>query len=495
MKPSNFVAIVEALAVRHGWLDRRAYLVRGTASAYESYTFAEVFAATKGTAAALAARGVRPGDRVLLALPDSMDFVRTFLATLHLGAIAVPVNPALPSQDLRDLSARTDPVVAVGGPALAAAVRPGDVHGDPSDAPPPAEGGPAYALFTSGTTGAPKLCFHSHADPLVFDEAFGKPVLELTPGTVTLSVSKAFFAYGLGNSLFYPLLNGATAVLEPAQPTPELVLAAIRRFSVEVLFAVPSFYSRLLADPAADALREVRLAVCAGEVLPRVVEEGMAALDGPVLLNGIGSTEVGQAFTSNSVAAHKPGTVGRVLPPYRIRVVDRTGRDVPAGVEGELLVQGPTVASGRASATDQPRPAAEWLRTGDAAVLDADGFLRIAGRLDDLEIISGVNVHPTEVEELLIKHPEIAEAAVCGVPDRHGVSRLVAYVVPHPGHDDRLKPRLIAALRGKVAPQKIPGDVVIVPALPRTPTGKLRRRALRAAGADYEATGIWQVSE
>jgi fatty acid CoA ligase FadD22 len=308
-------------------------------------------------------------------------------------------------------------------------------------------------------------------------------------------VSKCFFAYGLGNSVLYPLLNGSTAVLEPAQPTEESILAAVNRFGVDVVFAVPSVYSRLLAHPAVGALRAVRIAMCGGEVLPKAVEDGVAALNGPVLLNAIGSTEVGQTFASNTVDAHRVGTVGRALPPYQLRVVDHAGHDVPAGTEGRLLVRGPSVSQGCASAQQRrPRHADEWHPTGDAATLDQDGFLRIAGRLDDLEIIGGVNVHPAEIEELIVNQPHVSDVAVCAVADVHGVSRLVAYVVPKPdGDDDSLKSELIARLRGKIAAQKIPHTVVFVPELPRTPSGKLRRRALREAGAAFQATGSWQV--
>jgi fatty acid CoA ligase FadD22 len=303
------------------------------------------------------------------------------------------------------------------------------------------------------------------------------------------------FAYGFGNSLLYPLLNGATAVLIPGQPKPETVFDAVERHGVRVLFAVPSFYGRLLTHPSADVLRKVDKAVCAGEVLPNPVEDGMAALDGPVLLNGIGSTEVGQTFASNAVGALRQGTVGKVLPPYEVRVVDESGVDVPAGTEGALVVRGPSVATGCASAGERqsPQPGA-WHPTGDAATLDCDGYLHIAGRTDDLEIVAGVNVHPAEIEQLFVKHSAVTDAAVCATPDPDGVARLVAYLVLADGADghDQLPARLVARLRGKLAPHKIPRTVVFVPELPRTYTGKLRRRALRAAAAAHQSTGSWK---
>jgi acyl-coenzyme A synthetase/AMP-(fatty) acid ligase len=354
----------------------------------------------------------------------------------------------------------------------------------------------AYALFTSGTTGEPRLCFHAHADSLVYDHTFGKAALALRPGDVTLSVSKTHFAYGLGNSVFYPLLSGATAILEPAAPTADGVLASVTRFGVDVLFAVPSFYARLLAHPEAEALSSVAIAVCAGEVLPRSVEERVDALDGPILLNGIGSTEMGQTFASNVPGSRRFGTVGRALPPYRIRVVDGAGDDLAPGCEGRLIVRGTTLAFPCASAHEyRAAPTGLWYPTGDLAALDDDGYLRIPGRLDDVEIVGGINVHPSEIEDLFSRHAMVRDVAVCATRDSRGVSRLVAYVVPADDSGDRrtLEADLLASARGRMAPYKIPRGIVFVPELPRTFTGKLRRRALREAAARYEKTNSWQV--
>jgi fatty acid CoA ligase FadD22 len=497
----NLVTTLERRAIDRGWLGNVAFLVGD-----DRHSYADVYEGARAAADFLHTADVGQGDRVLLALPDGFDLVRVLLGVLRVGAVAVPVNPMLPVEELRGMLDRTDAAAVVCGAALAttfagAHLLAPDLIPPTADGPaaPPAtvaDGDPAYALFTSGTTGEPKLCFHTHADGLVYDEAFGRPVLGIGPGDVTLSVSKVSFAYGFGNSLLYPLLNGATAVLVPGQPKPETVFTAIERHGVQVLYAVPSFYGRLLAHPSAELLHKVGKAVCAGEVLPKPVEEAMAALDGPVLLNGIGSTEVGQTFASNAVGALRPGTVGKALPPYEVRVVDESGVDVAAGTEGALLVRGPSVATGCATAGERqpPRPGA-WHPTGDAATLDGDGFLHIAGRTDDLEIVAGVNVHPAEIEELFVTQPAVTDAAVCATADSDGVSRLVAYLVlaDDVADDGQLPARLVARLRGKLAPHKIPRTVVIVPELPRTYTGKLRRRALRAAAATHQSTGAWEV--
>ncbi len=499
----NLGAALEAMAAENGWLGERAYLVGD-----QVYTYAAVYEGARALAGVLLAHGVQPGHRVLIALPDSIEVVWSFLGTLKAGAVAVMANPRLPAHELRAACGRTDPAVIVCDPSIAEAFDGGTVltadrmvsEGEnawPATAAICAPSGLAYALFTSGTTGEAKLCFHTHSDALVYHRAFGKPVLGLAPGDVTFSVSKSYFAYGLGNSVLFPLLSGATAVLEPEVPTADRILELTARLGVGTLFSVPSNYARLLAHPQASVLGAVGVAVCAGEVLPRAVEDRVLALDGPILLNGIGSTEVGQTFASNTMAERRAGTVGRVLHPYRVRVADDAGADLPAGTRGRLLVRGPTLALGCAAANRYlPAPAGLWYPTGDLAVRDEEDYLSIIGRLDDIEIVGGINVHPTEIEELLAGHPLVLDAAVCATVDPQGASRLVAYVVAadHAVDQAAIADDLIAGLRGQVVPYKLPRGVVFVPELPRTFTGKLRRNALRQSAVRHSETGVWPVS-
>jgi 4-hydroxybenzoate adenylyltransferase len=500
----NLAVTLERLAWQRGWAANPAYLVDD-----QHYSYAEVYRGAWATAGVLAAEGVGPGDRVLIVLPDGIDFVWSFLATVYLGAVAVLANPRLPAHELAAAAERTDPALVVGDAVTLAAFEPlpvldparmargwGRAPAVAAHASSPSD--PAYALFTSGTTGEPKLCFHSHADALVYQDAFGGPALALRPGDVTLSVSKAYFAYGLGNSLFYPLASGAAAVLEPAPPAAGAVLASIARFGVSVLFAVPSFYARLLAHPQVEWLASVGIAVCAGEVLPGAVEQRMDALGGPVLLNGIGSTEVGQTFASSTRGARRPGSVGRALPPYQVKVVNEAGECVPAGTEGRLMVAGPTIALPcRTAAGYRAASPGAWHSTGDLATLDGEGFLYVSGRHDDIQIVGGINVHPAEIEDVLASHPLVRDVAVCATTDPRGVSRLVAYVVAAPGGADTLalEADLLVRARDRLAAFKVPRGVVFVPELPRTFTGKLRRRLLKDAAARYEATRSWQLHE
>ena len=500
----NLAIICEETAQAGGWSGNTAFIMGETA-----FTYADVYAGMRKTAAGLAALGVRPGDRVLCALSDGIGVVVSLLGTWYLGAVAVLANPRLHSTELALAASRCDPALVVCEGGLAEVfddTRTADsarleIEGRKAalvDAQPVAATDPAYALFSSGTTGQPRLCFHSHRDPLVHQRAFGRPVLGLRPGDVTLSVSKTYFAYGLGNSVFYPLLSGATAVLISEAPGAGLIADHLRRRTVRALFAVPSFYATMLSDAKADSLADVGLAVCAGEVLPRAVEERLEALDGPTVLNGIGTTEVGQTFASNAPHSKRRGTVGRALPPYRVRIAGMDGGEAKPGAEGRLFVSGSTLALPCPDAHSfRPALNGHWYETGDIAMRDDEGFLTVLGRHDDIEIVGGINVQPTEIEDLVRAHPDVADAAVCSVPDERGVSRLIAYVVPSRQAAERgtLEADLLTAARATLAPYKVPRDVVLVPELPRTPNGKLRRSQLRKKAAEYELRGIWHAAD
>ena len=500
----NLAAVLEARARSEGWAARPALIVDG-----RPYSHDEVHDGAARAASLLAGRGVRRGDAVLLALPDGVELAWAFLAAVRLGALAVPVNPDLPVADHRVLAADCGATLAVCPEELAerfagsggAAGRNGcrvidaaTLAGAPADHQPhpaaPVDGqDSAYAQYTSGTTGAPRAAVHRHADPPVYGAAFAGPALRLSHDDVLLSVSKMYFAYGLGNSLFFPLLTGASAVLHPRRPRPDDVVALIRSHQVTALFAVPTFYANLLrAEPAEASFTSVRVAVSAGERLPSGVAEPSAALLGCPLLDSLGSTEVGQAFVGGALDGSRPGTLGRALPPYEVAVRDDHGADVPAGAVGMLWVRGPTVLLrylGQPEATAAALDGS-WLRTGDLASVDADGFVSHHGRADDMEMVGGITVAPQEVEELLSLHPAVSEVAVAAVEDPSGASRLHAFVVPAPDAPvgEQLGRELTEMARSRLAAYKVPRSVIFLEALPRTATGKLRRFVLRAgAGA------------
>lgn len=513
---ANLAVHLSELARSSGWWDRPAIL-----SGAAGWTHGEVHAGAAATAALLADDGVEPGDRVLIALDDGPWFVLAVLGAMHRGAIAVPVNPGLSPAEHAWLVQDAEPAVVVaepeaGGGLLALAggdgarsgwalLGPEEVAGalsSPRSVEPVAVGPetPAYAQYTSGTTGRPKAALHRHRDPRCYYEAMGVAALGLVPQDVLLSVSKAYFAYGLGNSVFFPLFSGAAAVLDAGRPTPAGVSELASEHRPSLLFAVPSFYALLVARGERSAFGSLRGAVSAGETLsPALLERATAWLRCPVL-DGLGSTEVGQTFVSNTFERHRPGTVGVPLPGYEVSVRveegPRAGREVDRGETGSLWVRGDSVLIGY-----RGRPAETaavlrdgWLCTGDRASIDEDGFVHHAGRSDDMEMVGGITVSPLEVEAVMGAHPAVAEVAVAAVADEEGATRLRAFVVPAPGEVSEgrdwrpdLEQALLELVRASHAPYKVPRSVRFVEALPRTPTGKLQRFALRAGWPDAGA--------
>ncbi|MEU4703994.1 class I adenylate-forming enzyme family protein [Nonomuraea dietziae] len=487
----NLAEHLARTAREQGWLERPAYLADGAVHRY-----ADVFAGADRMAANLSASGVRRGERVLASLPDGMDLIWTILGTLRLGAIVALVNTDLHPDELRQTAELAGARLTVADPRVAdvfdgPTVTPAMIRAEQDQAavPPAADCArdtPGIALLTSGTTtGRPRLCFHTHGDPHVFDSAFGR-VLDLRPGDVSLSVSRMYFSYGLGNTLFYPLLSGSAAVLTPRRPTPAEALAAIRDLGVTVFYAQPSFYARLLAEPDLSPLAGLRLAVTAGEVLAPALEGALREVLGGRLLNVLGTTEVGQVFAASPPSETREGTVGRALPPFRIQLVDDEGEPVPSGAEGNLQVAGPTIAPGIGSPAESPRHGeSSWWPTGDTATMDDDGYLRVLGRADDIEIVGGQNVHPAEIEDVLARHPLVLEAAVCSTRAQDGTSKLLAFLIAKGDESDHatIRGELADAAKKQLTWYKVPSEIVFVTELPRTSTGKLSRRDLRARAA------------
>jgi 4-hydroxybenzoate adenylyltransferase len=458
------------------------------------YTFAEVYQGARTASAVLAAHGIRAGDPLLLVLPDGIDLVRIFLGALRLGAIPVTGNYEQHAAELGRAAQIIGPRAVIstdGRPAgwPGRVIAAGEFRcGDGQLPVPPAAwcdaDTPAYGLLTSGTTGEPRLCVHTHADPPVYHASFSRAVLGLSPPDISYSVSRMYFSYGLCNSVFYPQLSGSTAVLTASRPEPAEALATIERHRVSVFYAQPSFYARLLAAGGAEVLARLRLAVVAGEPLPTPLEADLRRVLGGRLINILGATEVGNAFACALPGRARPGWIGPALPPYQVRVVDVSGAPVPPHAEGQLEVRGPTVSPGVARLGEQRRHGGGfWWRTGDTALTDEQGIVKVLGRADDIEVIGGVNVHPAETEEVLVRHPLILEAAVCAVRDGVQPTRLRAVVVLASQAADRaaVPGELLAVARQELTWYKVPCEVVFTDKLPRTPTGKLDRRRLRRA--------------
>ena len=486
-----------------------------------SLTYADLADEVARTAGALAALGVRPEERIMLLMLDGPSMLAGILGAMRMGAVAVPVSTMLTGVELggllTDCRAR---VLLLSGELAAAAAEAvsasaevthvvvedaagGDAPGfvSPRDGVqvlswtdfragadavpqyPTWEDSPALWLYTSGTTGKPKAAMHRHVSIKYVDQLYGQGVLGVTVEDRCLSVAKLFFAYGIGNSAFFPLAIGATTVLEPGRPTPAGIAKQVMAQRPTLFFGVPTFYAALLgSDIADDTFASVRQAVSAGEALPAELFRRFQDRFGVEILDGIGSTEALHIFLSNRAGAVVPGTSGTPVPGYDIALRDdATGELVPDGEAGSLHLRGPSLATGYWCRTETTRAVfqGEWLRTGDTYVKEPDsGAYRCLGRSDDMIKAGGIWVSPTEVEARLLEHPSIAEVAVVGVADTDGLDKPIAYVVAAAGQT--VDPaELDAFCRDGLAAFKRPRKVLVVTEIPKTATGKLKRYLLR----------------
>ena len=465
-------------------------------------TYAQLHDRVRRAAGGLRRAGVQPEHRVVMVMADSPDFVTTFLAALRIGAVPVPVSTMMRPDGLaallRDSRARylaftadfADIAVAAAAksPELAAVFGPSDdlTAGDPDDdVYPTTEDSPAFWLYTSGTTGTPKGAMHRHGSIRVVCETYGQQVLGIRPEDRCLSAAKAFFAYGLGNSLLFPLSVGAAAILEPAPSKPDSLAERARDYAATLFFGGPTFFAAMLrADLPADALPHVRLAASAGEALPAALYERWTAHFGVDVIDGLGMTEMLHIFLSNQPGSVRAGTTGVAVPGYDLRILDDQGQPVPTGVPGTLFVRGESAATGYWSRYAASRQVfqGEWLRTGDTYLCDADGYYTCLGRLDDVLKVSGMWVAPSEVENRLIEHESVAQAVVVAAPDNEGLDKPVAFIMLRPGHTGD-EAALVEFCRAGIESYKRPRKVVFVDAFPTTATGKVRRVELRAMAA------------
>jgi benzoate-CoA ligase len=482
-----------------------------------SHTYAELADEVRRVAGGLVAIGVRPEERVLLSMVDDVELATGILAAMYIGAVAVPCSTMLTGPELAKLVvdsrarvllgssefAAAVAVAAQGAPDLRHVVLTGDtapsvagVEGLTWDAlraaePQPAayptwDESPALWLYTSGTTGTPKGAMHRHVDIRFVCETYAADVLHIGPDDVCLSGAKLFFAYGIGNSLFFPLAVGASAVLEPARPDPTRFGELTRDHGVTLFYGGPSFWGPLMAaDLPPEWFATVRNGVSAGEALPPRMFHGVRDQYGFEILDGIGSTEALHIFISNVAGAVVPGSSGFPVPGYRVEL-RRTDGSVIEGPDepGMLFVAGESICTGYWCRTAVNRLVfqGEWMRTGDTYVRGADGSYTCLGRSDDVLKVGGIWVSPAEVEGRLMEHPGLAEAVVVGVPDADGLDKPVAYVVPKPGVTVDAE-EVIAFCRAGLASFKRPRSVVEVSELPRTATGKIQRFRLREQAA------------
>ncbi len=476
-------------------------------------TYAQLLDRVQRTAAVLRELGLQPEQRLIMFMADSPDFVAVYLAAMRMGAIPVPVSTMLRAgglaellrdsrarllavtPDFAGLAAEAAPaapelqgILAAGGANVAAGALP--VHdldgllgaGVPYEAVYSTTADfPAFWLYTSGTTGKPKAAMHRHGSVRVVCETYGAQVLGIRPEDRCLSAAKAFFAYGLGNSLLFPLSVGAAAILEPAPARPEVIAERVTQFGATLFFAGPSFFANMLrAGLPAAAVAGVRLAASAGETLPAALYARWTKHFGVDILDGIGMTEMLHIFLSNREGQVRPGSTGVAVPGYELKILDDAGGPVPAGTPGTLYVRGASAATSYWSRYEASRQVfqGEWLRTGDTYVQDPDGYYICLGRTGDMLKVSGMWVSPAEVEGRLLAHQAIAQAVVVAGLDGDGLEKPVAYVIAQPGNAVT-EAELTEFCRAGLPTYKRPRRIVFTDAYPTTATGKIRRVELR----------------
>jgi benzoate-CoA ligase family protein len=493
--------------------------VRGTTTA----TYAELDELVGDVAAAYRTLGLRRDDRVMIVGTDDVPMLAAILGAFRAGVVAVPVSTMQTSTELGAVLADSGARLVVCSHELAEVVQAAlpaaselehaVLTGDAALAVPPSvsltswdtfldagrgattlrdpaatdEDAWALWLYTSGTTGLPKAAMHRHANIRHVAETYGAQVLGIRRDDVTFSIAKLFFAYGIGNSVFFPMSVGATALLDPRRPSPQMAQERLATDRPSLFFAVPTFYGALLAsDLPDDAFASVRLAVSAGEPLPGPMLRRFKDRFGVDIIDGIGSTEALHIFLSNRPGDIRPGTTGRPVPGYDVVVRDEDGREAAPGEPGALHVRGESIALGywRRTAATRQVFRGEWLVTGDTYVRDDDGYYTCLGRNSDMLKAGGIWVSPAEVESRLIEHPHVREAAVVGLADEHGIDKPVAVVVA----DGVTEAELVAWCRDGMAHYKAPRRVLFVDELPKTATGKLQRFKVRSALAEEHAT-------
>jgi benzoate-CoA ligase len=480
-------------------LPRRATKV-AIHSAAGDLTYGDLFKLSCGAAKALTDLGVRREERVLLVAYDSPGWVAAFLGAIRMGAIPVPVNPLLQhSEDydhyLDDSLARVVIVDSaseekLGGATRRAATRPVLLRTDHLVPGPAAPTAPtrrddmAFWLYSSGSTGKPKAVVHLQHDIAVTCQTYAEQVLGITERDTTFSTTGLFHAYGFGNNLTFPYWVGASTVLHAGRNTPATVLDTIEKRRPTLFFSAPTLYNAILNFEGAKSrdLSSIRHCVAAAEALPAEVWRRWKDTFGLTILDGVGSTEMLHIYCSNRLDDVRPGSSGKAVPGYELKIRDDQGHPVPVGEAGDLYVKGDSALALYWAQHEKTKRSilGDWFFTGDRYRVDGDGYYWYEGRSDDMIKVSGLWASPIEIESALLEHPAVAEGAVVGI-DVEGFTKIKAFVITKgdvaPG--DALVAELQEHCKARLQRFQYPHMIEFVSELPKTVTGKIQRYKLR----------------
>jgi len=471
----------------------------------ETYTYSNVYTNVRCAAALLSELGLERENRIAILLPDSPEFVFAFWGAIWLGAIPVPINTGCTLDDiqyiLQDCRAKVflttqewqeklapiqskfwrHTLLTDGDNPFASLLKQQTKELAPAETSPDE---PAFWLYTSGSTGRPKGVLHLHQSMVVCAELYGKNTLGLHQDDITYSVAKMPFAYGLGNTLYMPMAVGGAAVLSDAANAFD-VIADINRYRPTILHGIPALYAGMLAAQEITPLdvSSLRLCASAAEQLPSTIWHKWEETYGIKIYEGIGTTELLHIFLSNRPGECRPGSSGRPVAGYDVRIVDQDGLPLPLGEIGNLQVRGKSLMVGYWNRLRETREAlyGETMLTGDKYLCDADGYFSFMGRKDDFFKVNGQWVSPFEIEDVLLKHESVLDVAA--IPESDGgenLTQVVAYISLKADFSE--SPELEDSIRKFAKSQlphfKAPKTIHFVDDLPRTPTGKIHRKAL-----------------
>ncbi len=519
------IALPDIFNVATHFVDRNVQEGRGAKVAIEcgdeQVSYAQLHERVNRVGNALLTLGVQPKERVLLLLLDTPQFLYSFFGAIKIGAVAIPVNTQAKPQDyeyiLNDCGARVAivnesllpnlegipkerlhslrEIIVVRESSSGGASARG--HRDLRElmglASPELEAArtrredQAFWLYSSGSTGSSKGCVHLHRDMVVCTELYAQNILQMNASDRCYSVARLFFAYGLGNTGYFPLGCGAAAILSPARPAPATIIADIERFRPTLFFSVPTNFAALLEYHRGDGrefdLSSIRYAVSAGEALPAPLFHRFKERFGVEILDSLGSTETLHVVIANRPGDIKPGTSGKLIPGYEARIVDESGNEVARNEIGDLLVKADSTCSEYWNKPEKTKETFEdgWFRTGDKYFKDEEGYFYYAGRSNDVFKVHGLWLSPAEVESVLVGHPAVQEAAVVARNDSDGLTKAAAYVVLKAGGapSEGLIAELKQLVGEKIGGYKRPQWIEFLAEIPKTTTGKLQRFKLR----------------